>query len=321
MAVQGQVKLAVGETASQPVGRVHRERGLADPGHPADRADPHNPTASGQAIQPFRRPVKLGPAAGEAGDVPRQPAGRRRGERPQGRALPGRHHIPGQAPPARRSHEQLCDRPGQTKRPRQQHRGLLAGGPVDAPLQVTDRARAHAGRFRQLLLRQPGFRAQPPQQPSECKRRFVRHRRIAPHALPVRRPHPANRTWTHCTQTALTIICHHQAGRETPRRRSATVCRRGAPNWEFGMPWCRDHSHHCVHRIASLGAITITTPQAQHREAENSDAGCPRPLHPGTGRRRCLVRPCTNCVPVWERTERAAHPRLLPPICARQSRA
>jgi len=190
MAVQGQVKLAVGETASQPVGRLHRERGLADPGHPADRADPHNPTASGQAIQPFRQPVKLGPAAGEAGDVPRQPAGRRRGERPQGRPLPGRHHIPGQAPPARRSHEQLCDRPGQTKRPRQQHRGLLAGGPVDAPLQVTDRARTYAGRFRQLLLRQPGFRAQPPQQPNECKRRFVHHRRIAPHALPVRRPAP-----------------------------------------------------------------------------------------------------------------------------------
>ena len=50
MAVQRQVKLAVGETASQPVGRMDREGGLADPGHPADRADPHHPTARGQAL-------------------------------------------------------------------------------------------------------------------------------------------------------------------------------------------------------------------------------------------------------------------------------
>jgi len=155
--VQGQVKLAVGETARQPVGRVHRERGLADPGHPADRADPHNPTAGGQAIQFFRQLIKLGPAAGEAGDIPRQPAGRCRGERPQGRPPPGRHHVLGAASPARRGHEQLCRRLRQAKRLRQQYRGLLAGGPVNAPLQVTDRARAKARRFRQLLLRQPGF--------------------------------------------------------------------------------------------------------------------------------------------------------------------
>jgi len=155
--VQWQVELAVGKPVRQLVGRVHREGGLADPGHPADRAYPHDPAARRQALQPLRQPVEVGLAAGEAGDVARQPASRRRGERPRSRLLPGPHHVAGRAPPAGRSHEQLCDAPAQAKRSRQQHRALPARGPVDAPLQITDRARAQARGFRQLLLRQPGL--------------------------------------------------------------------------------------------------------------------------------------------------------------------
>ena len=49
-----------------------------------------------------------------------------------------------------------------------------------APLQVTDRPRAQPRRLGQLLLRQPGLDAQPPQQPGE------RNRRLGHSALPRR---------------------------------------------------------------------------------------------------------------------------------------
>ena len=45
--VQRQEKLPVREAAGQPVRRVHREGRLADPGHPADRVDPHHPSVGG----------------------------------------------------------------------------------------------------------------------------------------------------------------------------------------------------------------------------------------------------------------------------------
>ena len=41
--------------------------------------------------------------------------------------------------------------------------GVLAGGAVDAPLEVTNRPRAQARRLRQLLLRKPGLGPQLPQ--------------------------------------------------------------------------------------------------------------------------------------------------------------
>jgi hypothetical protein len=63
--------------------------------------------------------------------------------------------------------------PGQAQRAGQQHCGVLAGGAVDAPLQVTDRPRAHGRRLGQLLLGQPGLSPQLPQQPGEVE---LRHR-------------------------------------------------------------------------------------------------------------------------------------------------
>ena len=44
--VQRQEELAVREGPGQPVRGVHREGGLADPGHPVDRVDAHYPAAS-----------------------------------------------------------------------------------------------------------------------------------------------------------------------------------------------------------------------------------------------------------------------------------
>ena len=202
MAVQGQVKLAVGETASQPVGRVHRERGLADPGHPADRADTHHPTASGQAIQPFRQPVKLGPAAGEADDVPRQPAGRGRGERPRGRPPPGRHHVLGQAPPARAATNNSATAPG-----RPSARASNTAVSLRA-VRLMPRSRSLTGR---------GLTPAASASSSCVSRVSARSRRSSPANVsagssttavspltpcPSGGQHPANRAWTHCTQTA-----------------------------------------------------------------------------------------------------------------------
>ena len=49
--VQRQEELPVREAPGQPVRGVHREGGLADPGHPVDRVDAHHPAARGQARQ------------------------------------------------------------------------------------------------------------------------------------------------------------------------------------------------------------------------------------------------------------------------------
>ena len=141
MGVQRQEELPVREAAGQPVRGVHREGGLADPGHPADRVNPHHPAARGRLRPPRHQLAELGLAAGEGGDIPRQrPGGRRRG-RPR-RSRRGRQHLAGRRPAAGRRHEQLARRPGQAQRTGQQQRGVLAGGAVDAPLQVADRPRA-----------------------------------------------------------------------------------------------------------------------------------------------------------------------------------
>ena len=63
------------------------------------------------------------------------------------------------APAPRRCLEQRPLRPGQAQRIGQQPGRVLAGGPVDAPLQITDRPRAEPRRLRQLLLGQPGIAA------------------------------------------------------------------------------------------------------------------------------------------------------------------
>ncbi len=63
--VQRQEKLPIGETRSELVCGVHREGGLADPGHPVDRADPHHPAAPGKAVNPVQQLSELSLAAGE----------------------------------------------------------------------------------------------------------------------------------------------------------------------------------------------------------------------------------------------------------------
>ena len=168
--VQREEELPVREGPGQPVRRMHREGGLADPGHPVDRVDLYHPATGSRRGQHSHQLRELGLPAGEGGDVARQrPAGRRR-ERPR-HLLPGRQHLGRRGLAAGRGHEQLTRRPGQAQRTGQQNAGVLVGGAGDTPLQVTDRTGAQACRLRQLLLRQPGLSAQLPQQPGKTKLR------------------------------------------------------------------------------------------------------------------------------------------------------
>src|SRR5262249_34130133 len=59
-------------------------------------------------------------------------------------------------------------------------RGVLVGGAMDAPFQVTDRPRGQPRRLRQLLLGQLRLGPQLPQQPREPQPRPLRHRPSAP---------------------------------------------------------------------------------------------------------------------------------------------
>ena len=91
-----------------------------------------------------------------------------------------RQHLPGRGLAPGRRDEQLPGRPGQAQRTGQQFGGVLAGGAVDAPLQVADRPRAQARRFGQLLLGQPRPGPQLPQQPAETQRSLFRHQHSVP---------------------------------------------------------------------------------------------------------------------------------------------
>ena len=101
---------------------------------------------------------------------------------------PGRQHLRGLDAPQGRRDEQRPGRLGQAQRAGQPHRGVLAGRAVDAPLQVTDRPRAHPGRLGQLLLRQPGPGPQLPQQPGQSRGGLLRHDRGIPSPRPQPRP-------------------------------------------------------------------------------------------------------------------------------------
>ena len=83
------------------------------------------------------------------------------------RPLPGRQHSLDWPAAAGRRDEQLARLTVQAQRPGEQHGGVLAGGAIDAALQVTDRPLAHPGRLSQLVLGQPGLGPQLPQQPAE----------------------------------------------------------------------------------------------------------------------------------------------------------
>ena len=161
--MQRQEELPVREGPGQPVRRVHREGSLADPGHPADRVNAHHPAGRSQRANPAYQPRKLGPAASEGGDITRQRPGRRGRERPRP-TTPGRQHVGGRPASARRRHEPPAHRPGQAQRIGQLAGGILMGGAVDSPFQVTDRPRGQARTFGQLLLRQPSLGPQLPQQ-------------------------------------------------------------------------------------------------------------------------------------------------------------
>ena len=144
---------------------VHREGGLADPGHPADRVNRHHPATTGRRGRlspPGHQLAEFVLAAGEGRDIARQrPAGRRRRRRP-GRSRRGRQDIARRCAAPGRRDEQVAGRAVQTQRGGQQHRGVLAGGGVDAPFQVTDRPLAHPRGLGQLLLGQPSLVAQLP---------------------------------------------------------------------------------------------------------------------------------------------------------------
>ena len=152
---------------------------------PASSRDIRSSTAVVAASRPKNHPASCSPNTA-------QPAVRRTGHRsrPRPRAPGGRQHLRGRDLAASRRHEQLSRRPGQAQRTGQQHGGVLMGVAVNPPLQITDRPRAHGRRLRQLLLRQPGFSPQLPQQPGEAEFRLSGHRPSPLTTCPPRQPAP-----------------------------------------------------------------------------------------------------------------------------------
>jgi hypothetical protein len=73
--VQGQEELPVGEALGQPVGGVHRQRGLADSGHSVDRVDAEHDARRNLRSQRLEQPRHFSLAASEAGTSPRQGPG------------------------------------------------------------------------------------------------------------------------------------------------------------------------------------------------------------------------------------------------------
>jgi hypothetical protein len=129
----------------------------------------------GNPLALLELPRQLELAAGEAADVPRQ-ALRSCCRRAIGRPVkPGGKHLRGRCPATCRRDEQHPYLPGQAERISQQYGGVLAGGAVDASLQVTDRPGAQARSLGQFLLGQPGLGPELPQQPAETLK-GLRHR-------------------------------------------------------------------------------------------------------------------------------------------------
>jgi hypothetical protein len=153
VAVQRQEELPVRKGPGQPVRGVHRESGLADPGHPIDRVDPHHPViCRGQRPHQLR---EFGLPAGEGGDVARQGPGCRRRERRRRWSLPGGQHLSRGGLAAGRGHKQLTRRPGQAQRPGQQGAGVLAGGSGDPHRAGNDLRKQYAGPASLATFRRP----------------------------------------------------------------------------------------------------------------------------------------------------------------------
>ena len=240
--MQRQEKLPVRETRGQPVRRVHREGRLANPRHPVDRVDPDHPAGGVRPSQPPQQLRQLSLTAGEAADITRQRPGRCRRGRPGRHASPGRQDLVRRGPPAGRRDEQHLYRPGQAQRAGQQQRGVLPGGAVYPPLQVTDRPRGQPSRLCQLLLRQPGLAPQLPQQPGEIQRWLLRHRPIAPPPSPARCP-PQGRP-RHLSPaskpTKQTGTCHDP---RPPTPATATQGRQPGSTPRRGWPVLRHRRH------------------------------------------------------------------------------
>ncbi len=173
--VQRQEELPVREARRQPVGGVHGERGLADPGHPVDRVNARHLGVNRPRGQILQQPRQFALAAGEAGRIARQgPGGRGRGGS-WPRVMRGRQHLRRGPPAPGRGDEQRAGRLGQAQCAGQQPGGILAGRAVDSPLQVADRPRGQARRLGQLLLGQLGFGPQLPQQSREPRSSLLCH--------------------------------------------------------------------------------------------------------------------------------------------------
>ena len=125
------------------------------------------PPRRGRSGSPCGPPRAPPPGGGPPPPAP-APGPRSWSAAPAGCAGPGR---PARRPaplPGREGGGQ--DRPrrgGQPQGPGQPAQGGRAGGPLDAPLQVADRARAQPGALRQLLLRQPARQPLAPEQRPE----------------------------------------------------------------------------------------------------------------------------------------------------------
>ena len=192
--------LAPGQDRQQP---GPQQRRLARPRRPGDH---HQPAVGrpggqlrrqlgGQPLPPVEH-LRIGLAERQQPPV-RAPARPPRDlvTRARRPAFPGRQHVLGRTAATGRRHEQLPHRPGQAQRIGQQLGGVLAGGAVDAPLQVTDRPRAQLRRFGQLLLGQPRLGPQLPQQPAETQRSLLRHARHPPQARTRPQSGTARRTY------------------------------------------------------------------------------------------------------------------------------
>ena len=136
--VQGQENLPVRESRRQLVGGVHRERRLADPGHPADRVDSHHPAGTGCARRRGRQLPHLRLPARERGDIA--------GQRPRRRRHPARLHARCRGSIGRLSAQGAGDRRAQRRRV--DRISLLA---------------AAAGQQLDLGLAEPAYRRQIPQ--------------------------------------------------------------------------------------------------------------------------------------------------------------
>jgi hypothetical protein len=86
VAVQREKDLTAWEPVGEPVRSMDRERGLANPGHPADGMDAHHAAGICGVGRHADELLQLLLPAGERADVPRQPPDGRRARHGPGRS-------------------------------------------------------------------------------------------------------------------------------------------------------------------------------------------------------------------------------------------